>query len=196
MSDGGRSRPASLPTDGQYLAVPLGTFIPRHRRLPAVLAWWYRRQASALTLVGLLAAGAALAVAALPKPLDVFRDQQGIHMGSMTLYQEPQPSPGLDLFVGPATIVEPVDKTHHDASGITVFHGQRAIGTCSEQPHIVDAPEVATCKFTIGTSVLLARDVFDNRTHAWLRTYSDGVRASFNVPASTTAVMVPVPLGR
>ena len=194
MSDVRRGDTTSIPRSPQYLAVPLGSFVPKHAGRSALVAWWHRHDATALTLIGLLAAAAALTLAFLPRPIDVAAGRHAISIGTMTLHELPVSEADREVFTGPATIVVTSVGGHRVTAGVTMLHGEDARGTCSESA--TTAQLEATCQFTIGSTAVLAHDVFDTRSRTWLRTYSDGMQMTFDVPAGADAVAVPLPLGR
>jgi len=180
----------------QNLPVPLGGLVPAHHHESWLTRNMRRQQARILSVSGLALGviGGWLAVATPSLP--VYADENGVHVGELTLLPLQHQPQGMHVYTGSvAFVVIDVSPRQTRASAVTTLNGVSVSGVC----HLMragggDARE--KCAFSVRGTALHSTDVFDSSTHTWRRTYSDGRTASFGVPPGKSVVPIPIPLGR
>jgi hypothetical protein len=199
MSDGpGLTRvtgPAGLDRTPQLLPVPLGGLHPTRRR-PSMLLWhWRRHQPQVMIATALVAGLSGVWLATNPVSPSVAMDAAGVHVDDALLAAvSPQSVRGVRVFNGPASlaITSPSGGTSR-AGAVMTWDGLATTGQCVLT--VVATRASDACHFTIGSARLSAVDTFDAGARVWHRRYGDGVDVTIAVPAGSSLIPIPFPLG-
>ncbi len=106
----------------------------------------------------------------------------------------PQAAAGLHVFGGPASLAISVPHEGTSRAGAVMkWGGLATTGQCVLA--VVGAQASEACQFQEGSSRFSAADTFDAGGHVWHRRYADGTDVTIAVPAGSTLIPIPFPLG-
>lgn len=180
----------------QYLAIPLADFVPSHRAVSPWLRTWWRNGTALLTGGAVLCAAAGVAISTTPRAVSVYADASHVYLGSVALPRAMKsPVPGYTMYGGTAVILLSNPTAATRSVGSATLNGVRTFGACT-QVAVHTAALTERCTFSVGSVRVASVDSFDPGARMWRRTYSDGERTQFAVPAGQTVIPIPLPLGR
>jgi hypothetical protein len=185
----------SLERSTQTLPVPLGELVPVHRHSTALRRTMRRHRSAPLIALALAASGSGVWLSTSPRSFDAGEDAVGVHVDDTTLTPVAQPGAGTKVFTGAATLVIAAASPGMERAGaVTTWNSVPTTGHCV----LVDGAAVAseTCVYDMGTTRLTSTDSFAASTRTWHRRYSDGVEITITVPAGSSVIPIPLPLGR
>jgi hypothetical protein len=155
------------------------------------------RQYRSIPILALAVAFAAVGVwlSVSARPVEFGLDGSGIHVDGVTLTRIAQSGRGSETFTGAATmVIDTAPSGVVTAAAVMNWNGLAATGRCVLRHGAATIAE--TCTYELGLHRLTSTDRFSVATRTWHREYGDGVGISIVVPAGSTVIPIPFPLGR
>ncbi|HUZ71021.1 MAG TPA: hypothetical protein VMU65_15035 [Candidatus Saccharimonadales bacterium] len=185
----------ALDRSPQVLPVPLGGLTPARRHPSTLLRHWWRHQPKVMMAMALVAGICSVWLALIPPSFTIAMDATGVHVdGAVLRAATPQSVLGMRVFRGPASLAITASRGGASRAGaVMTWGGVVTTGRCVLVVIATGASD--TCRFTMGSARLSARDTFDARAHIWHRVYGDGADVTIAVPAGSPLIPIPFPLG-
>lgn len=187
--------PPALDRTPQLLPVPLGGLTPVRRHPSTLFRLWRHHHTMAMTVTALLAGSVGVWLATTPVASSVVMTAAGVQVDGVALtLATSRTGSSLHIYTGPASLAIRTSSGRNSSAGaVMTWGGLATTGRCLLVATGAGASDA--CEFRVGSARLSSTDTFDARTHLWHRSYSDGVAVTIAVPAGSTLIPIPFPLG-